>query len=330
MDSSDEKVEKVAKVLKKKEGEDKAGEGKFSFAPGFSTPTTTTVTTKPSVSIPLILPSDVPADDDTSPENLERAMKEEVVETATASCAQPRNPTISVDSSSSDDEFDLLPSSANNLVTHDDNTIRIGSRNEIYGYQFACKYIVTAHMGKHGPDGEEKVYDKEFISHLVDSLNTRSKRGKAGFSDPNLMCNRLDIHSVRLMRDKHSNRAKVFEYGNGGRGHFHVFVRVFTRAEIDAGLNTEEELLNWMERIRAAFCATRARYPFRLSIGQILGGKQAKTRALDRLLLDADVAEYARMIYGRKIAEGKFVNDVNKVLQFYSPWNAQAAKDLCG
>ena len=184
-------------------------------------------------------------------------------------------------------------------------------------------------MGKHGPDGEEKVYDKEFITNLVESLKKRSKRGKAGFSDPNLMCNRLAIHSVRLMRDRHSNKAKVYEYGNGGRGHFHVFVRVFTKAEIDAGLNTEEELLNWMERIRDAFCATRARYPFRLSIGQILGGKQAKTRALDRLLLDADVDEYARMIYGRKIAEGKFLTDVNKVMQFYLPWNAQAAKDLC-
>ena len=59
MDSSDEKVEKVAKVLKKKEGEDKAGEEKFSFAPGFSTPTTTTVTTKPSVLIPLILQNNI-------------------------------------------------------------------------------------------------------------------------------------------------------------------------------------------------------------------------------------------------------------------------------
>ena len=258
--------------------------------------------------------------------NLGKAMKQEVLET-TASC-KSRQSSVSCDLSSDEDEFDLMPSvGADNIITTN-NSPRIGSRNEIYGYQYACPYIVTAHMGKNGPHSDEKIYDKEFLTHLFESIKQRNELGAEGFKDMTLLCNRLDIHSVKIMRNQRDNRGKQFRYSNGGIGFFHIYVRVFTKKQVKDGLNNEAEILKWLEKIREAFCATRAQYTLRLSIGGLLGKHRANTRALDNFLLDGDVAEYAKMIYAKKFKAGTMLTELRKVNQFFSPWNEEAARDL--
>ena len=94
------------------------------------------------------------------------------------------------------------------------------------------------------------------------------------------------------------------------------------------GLNNEEEVLKWLKDIRVAFCNTKAQYPFRLAMGGLLGKHRAHVCALDTNLLDAYVAEYARMIYAKKIANGLMMKEIKRVNQFFSPWNEEAARDL--
>ena len=227
---------------------------------------------------------------------------------------------------SDEEEFDLLPGSDNAITT--DAYSRIGTRNEIYGYQYACPYVITAHMGKNGPFSNDKIYDKEFITDLFVSLNLRNENGLTGKLDSTLLCNRLDIHSVKMMRDRKTNSAKSFKYSNGGSGYFHVFVRVFTKAEVKSGKNNEKTVLEWLEKIRTAFCATKAQYPFRLQVGGLLGRQDRHLRALDTLLLDGDVAEYAKIFHAKKIRDGTMMSDLKRVNQYFSVWNYSAAKDM--
>ena len=256
-------------------------------------------------------------------------MTVEAMSTAlSASSTNPSKP-ILLDSSDEDD-FDLIPLS-NNIIS-DDKHAQVGSRNFIYGYQYACPYIVTAHMGKNGPFSDDKIYDKEFITYLLQTIKERNSQGPEGLQDKSLLCNQLDIHSVKLMRNCLENRAKQFRYINNGVGYFHVFVRVFTKKQLMAGKNTEEEMVSWMSKIADAFRATKAKYPFRLDLGSVLGKDQAHVRALDTLLLDADVAEYAMMIYGnKKPTAGKWLlSKVDKLAMFFSVWNEGAARALLG
>ena len=258
--------------------------------------------------------------------NLGIAMKQELMNASPSSC-KTRHPAIaSAPSSDDEDEFDLTPSVGN--IISNSSSSRIGSCNEIYGYQYACPYIVTAHMGKNGPHSDEKIYDKEFLTHLFVSIQQRDALGAQGFLDQSLLCNQLKIHSVKIMREQRENRGKQFRYSNGGVGFFHVFVRVFSKKQVRKGLNNEEEVLKWLEDIRVAFCNTKAQYPFRLAMGGLLGKHRAHVRALDTNLLDADVAEYARMIYAKKIANGSMMKEIKRVNQFFSPWNEEAARDL--
>ena len=76
-------------------------------------------------------------------------------------------------------------------------------------------------------EAKELFYDKEFMTHLFESMQKRSEKGIEGFHDDSLLCNKLDIHSVRIMRNCHENRARVFRYSNGGTGYYWVFVTVF-------------------------------------------------------------------------------------------------------
>ena len=248
-------------------------------------------------------------------ENLGKAMKEEVMNTS-LSC-DPRQPSIVHVPSSDDEEFDLFSGTGANNIISSNSSSRIGSRNEIYGCQYACKYIVTAHMGKNGPHSDEKIYDREFLSHLFDSIKKRNALGPEGMLDTDLLCNRLKIHSVKMMRNQREKKAKMFRYSQGGQGAFHLFVRVFTKKQVKEGLNSEEEMMNWLEEIRVAFCATKAQYPLRLSMGGILGRHHTHTCALDTMMMDADVAKYARMIYLKKIRDGTLMNDLKKVNQFF-------------
>ena len=256
-------------------------------------------------------------------EDLSKAMKKEVMQDPFSQ--QPRQ-SISLDFDTDEEEFDLHPSS----VDPTPSKTRLGSRNQIYGYQYRCPYIVTAHMGKNGPFSDDKVYDKEFVTYLLDSIQKRANQGHEGWSDEGLLCNRLKIHSIKLMRNqnKGENTARTVRYSSGGTGYFHVFVRVFTKKEVREQKNTEEEMQRWLQGIRDEFVKTKAMYPFRLENGGLLGRNKASTRALDSLLMDSDVAEYAKLFHSKKINAGTFLNDPGKVSQFFSVWNAAAAIDL--
>ena len=269
---------------------------------------------------------DVPQELFAKADNLGYAMKKEAMEIAALSRG-PRQDLVLHDSSD-DEEFDIGSNSGTNILTIPGSSPRIGNRNEVYAFQYACPYVVTAHMGKNGPFTDEKIYDKEFMTHLFESIQKRSEKGIEGFNDKSLLCNKLDVHSVRIMRNRHENRARVFRYSNGGSGYYWVFVRVFTKKQVSEGINSEATLLKWLDRIRAEFCATKARFDFRLGVGGVLGKSEARIRALDTLLLDRDVAEYARMIYGRKIDDGTLLKSPKKVAQFYSVWNESVAKAL--
>ena len=94
-------------------------------------------------------------------DKLGKAMKEEVVMASASSC-KPRQSDV-LDLSSDDDEEDFVLSLASNNVISSDKSNRLGSRNEIYGYRYACKYLWSAHMGKNGPFLDEKIYNKESI-----------------------------------------------------------------------------------------------------------------------------------------------------------------------
>ena len=259
-------------------------------------------------------------------DNLSKAMKVEVMNVASLSRGLRQDPAPY--DSSDDEEYDVASVPRSNIVMSPESGPRIGNRNEIYGMEFGCPYVVAAWMGKNGPFTDEKIYDKEWATDLIQSVWERTKIGIEGFKDMTLKCNRLQIHSVKLMRNRHENRAKTFRYTNGGVGYYYVFIKLFSKSEVKAGLNNEEVLLNWLKAIRDDFCATRARFTFRLEIGGLIGRSEARYRALDTLLLDSDVAEYARMFYGRKINNGTMLKDPKRVAQFYSVWNHTAARDL--
>ena len=228
------------------------------------------------------------------------------------SLPSPRQPSsiMAFDSSdSSDDDFEIVSAPSSSGTT--------ASRNYIYGYRFACPYIVTAHFGKNGPWSKKKVYDREFMLTLTESLLQRD-RSADGFSNPDLLCNQLNVHAVKNMRDPETGETKADESKKGLAVYHNLFVRVFSKTEVDAGMNTDSEMVLWLQRIRDAFCSTRAKYPFTLSIGRVLGRNKSKSCPLDAVMLDSDVAEYAQMIYGKKIANGKFLNDPDKVAQFFS------------
>ena len=258
---------------------------------------------------------------------LSKAMKVEVMNVASLSRG-PRQDPAPYDSSD-DEEYDVasVPRTSN-IVMSPESGPRIGNRNEIYGMEFGCPYVAAAWMGKNGPFTDEKIYDKEWVTDLFQSIWERTKLGIEGYKDMTLKCNRLQIHSVKIMRNRHENRAKTFRYTNGGIGYYYLFIKLFSKREVKAGLNNEEVLLQWLKLIKEDFCATRARYEFRLEIGGLIGRSEARYRALDTLLLDRDVAEYARMFYGWKINDGTMLKDPKRVAQFYSVWNTSAARDL--
>ena len=62
-----------------------------------------------------------------------------------------------------------------------------------------------------------------------------------------------------------------------------------------------------------AYCATKAQFKFRLNMGGLLGRHHAHVCPLDAFMLDGDVAEYARMIYNKKIRDGTLIYDLRKV-----------------
>ena len=98
---------------------------------------------------------------------------------------------------------------------------------------------------------------------------------------------------------------------------------------MDEGLNNEEEMMRWLNHIRNAYISTKgSKYPYALKIGGILGRNKSKSRPLDDVLMDTDVAEYAKMIYAKKIAKGTFLSDTKKVKQFFS--DPSKAADLIG
>ena len=265
-------------------------------------------------------------------ENLGKAMKREVMVSASTSSREPRQPITLSLSSDDDDEFDLAGNIGNNFISRS-NSSRVTTTNLIYGYQYKCPYVVTAHMAKNGVFTEDKVYDKEFVTNLFTSIKKRDEAGPDGWKDSSLLCNQLEIHSVKLMRDvknPRENRAKTYRFTNGGTGYYNVFVQVFSKKQVRDGLNSEEEMGKWLENIRVAFCATKAKFEFRLQIGGLCGRSESSYRPLDFLLLDGDVADYAKLFYRKKIEDGTLLMDPKRVAQFFAVWNADAARDLLG
>ena len=258
-------------------------------------------------------------------------MKRKVKESP-SSC-NPRQPiTLTLSSDEDDDDFDITGAVANNVISTS-KSFQLSTRNQIYGYQYKCPYIVTAHMAKNGVFTDDKVYDKEFLTNLFNSISQRDEEGLDGWKNMALLCNQLDIHSVKLMRDvkkRGENRAKTYRFTNGGIGYYHVFVRVYTKQQVRDGLNNEEEMNCWLEKICKAIYATEAQFEFRLQIGGLCGRSGAQYRALDFLLLDGDVADYAKMFYKRKVEDGSLVKDANKVSLFFAPWNTDAARAMLG
>ena len=256
------------------------------------------------------------------------SMKKEVMNTAAASRRSPIADPISLLSSDDDgDDFDLT-SSVNSAV-RGMNSARLCNRNQIFGYRFATPYIVTAHMGRNGPHKGDKVYDKEFMTALFDSMRQRHYDPN-GWTDKSLLCNQLQIHSVKMMRSPGSNQPRQCNYSNGGVGYFNVMVRVLTKSEIKRGEGTDTEIMKWMEKIRCAYISTKTKYELRLEHGGILGRTGTSTRSLDTILLDADVADYAKMVYRKQYDSGLLINDPKKVMKFFAVTNAAAAKDLLG
>ena len=135
---------------------------------------------------------------------------------------------------------------------------------------------------------------------------------------------------MRDVKKPRGNRAKTYCFTNGGTGYYHLFVHVFSKMQVRDGGNLEEEMGCWLERIRVAFCATKAKFEFRLQIGGLCGRSESSYRPLDFLLLDGDVADYAKLFYRKKIEDGTLLMDPKRVAQFFAVWNADAARDLLG
>ena len=261
-------------------------------------------------------------------ENLDKAMKREVM-AASSNSSKSRREIVLMLSSDDDDEDDFDLSKIGQTVAS--SSPKYGSRNFVYGYMYACKYLWTAHFSKNGPFSSEKVYDKEFQMNLTCSLEERNKRGEEGRNDMSLLCNQLGIYDVKGMRrSKTDNNPKFFRIGSNGRVYFQVLVRVLSKKEVREGKNCESEMMKWLEQIRQAYLASESQYSLQLDMGGVLGRNEAAYRSIDTLLMDADVAEFARIFYRRTIEDGTFLNKPKKVMQFFSVQNAAAAKNLLG
>ena len=207
---------------------------------------------------------------------------------------------------------------------------RLANRNQLYLYRFATPYIITVHMGRNGPHSDEKVYDREFMTTMFDSIRHR-ERLPNGFKNLTLLCNILKVHSVKMMRKEGmANVPKTTIYANGGQGYHNVLVRLLTRDEILNGEGSDEKLIKWMEQIRRAYLEIKTRYELRLELGGILGRSGSTRRSLDHMLLDSDVADYAKLIYHKQYMAGTLIDDDSKVRKFFAITNAKAAKDLLG
>ena len=90
-------------------------------------------------------------------------------------------------------------------------------------------------------------------------------------------------------------------------------------------LNSDKEIMSWMGKICQAFEATDALYRFRMRVGGIVGKSMAHVRALDTMLLDNDVLDYAKLIYKKKVENGTLLSDTDKLSMFFSDWNMAAA-----
>ena len=255
-----------------------------------------------------------PSDPGTA-EDLSNVLAREESTSAPPPC--PRQASIEVNSSefesdsTSDEEFEIVaPTSINSN----------SNRNYVYGHRFACQYIMTAFFGKNGAYSEKKVYDKEFMDHLQNSFDQRARAGPAGWSDNSLLCVKLGIHAVGRIRIPDSNEARA-ETFKGGSMYHNLFIRVLSKREVKEGLNTDDEILLWLDRIRDAFQETRARYPFRITVGGIIGKSKSDSRALDEVMMDPAVVEYAKMFFGKKIANGSFFRDHKRMKMFFSDRN---------
>ena len=112
-------------------------------------------------------------------DNLSKAMKVEVMNVASLSRGLRQDPAPY--DSSDDEEYDVASVPRSNIVMSPESGPRIGNRNEIYGMEFGCPYVVAAWMGKNGPFTDEKIYDKEWATDLIQSIWERTKIGIEGF-----------------------------------------------------------------------------------------------------------------------------------------------------
>ena len=107
-------------------------------------------------------------------------------------------------------------------------------------------------------------------------------------------------------------------------------VRVLTRDEIINRMGSEENIIKWMDWIRVAYLNVPTQYQLRHKLGGILGRSGSTTRSLDHMLLDSDVADYAKLIYRKQYLNGTLIDDPTKVSKFFAVSNAKAARDLLG
>ena len=224
---------------------------------------------------------------------------------------------------SDEDDFDVSSIPAP-LSLDSKGSIRTSTSNYIYGYEYACRYLATAHLGKNSPFSTEKVFDKPFVNRINSSIAKRDDpRLHYKKDDPELLCNELKIHSVKLMRDVTKS---------GGSLRNSVFVRVFTKKERDA-INDEDmpmELMKWMGKIQRAFLETRFTFEPQLAVYGVIGRGDAKTRPLDKLLPDSDVALYAKAMHKKLFDAGTLIHRPDIIKKFYSKENVAAAAELLG
>ena len=63
---------------------------------------------------------------------------------------------------------------------------------------------------------DEKIYNKEFLTHLFESLQQRKNLGAKGFNDQSLLCNQLEVDIYNnIMWNQKENRGKQVRYFNG-------------------------------------------------------------------------------------------------------------------
>ena len=253
-----------------------------------------------------------------------------VVAVAAASSARTTSYSDPIDLLSSDEEsegFDLKSPAFSSVRT---GGSRLTNRNQIFVYRFATPYIITAHLGRNGPHNDEKVYDREFMTALFDSIHRRDQ-DHDGFNNQSLLCNQLKIHSVKMMHKEGSaNKPKTTEYANGGLGYHNVLVRVLTRHEIINHEGSDENVIKWMDSIRSEYLKVKTQYQLHLELGGILGRSGSTKRSLDHMLLDSDVADYAKLIYHKQYLNGTLIDDPKKVSKFFAVSNAKAAGYLLG